>query len=313
MEPKVFISHASEDKERFVIDFATKLRKRGIDAWVDKWEMSPGDSLVDKIFEEGIKNAQAVIVIISENSIKKPWVREELNAGMVKKINTGSKLIPVVIDNCEMPECLKSTVWQPIDNINSYSDELDRIIMTIFGKTDKPPIGQPPAYVNTIINIFPNLTKIDSIILKVICEKAIENNSSYNFFTDNIFEIISKYGISKYEFLETIDILDSRGYIVGTRTVNQTIPIFYLALHGINEYVNLYVKDFEIIMKRVCSCIVNKNCDNHVIASELNKPIVLINHAFDLLEQKGLIGIFKTLDGSYLLNKISPELKRMIQ
>ena len=49
---KVFISHASEDKERFVIQFAKRLRSQGIDAWVDIWEMLPGDSLVDKIFND---------------------------------------------------------------------------------------------------------------------------------------------------------------------------------------------------------------------------------------------------------------------
>ena len=49
--PKVFISHASEDKDRFVLGLATKLRDSGVDAWLDKWEMLPGDSLVDKIFE----------------------------------------------------------------------------------------------------------------------------------------------------------------------------------------------------------------------------------------------------------------------
>ena len=48
--PKVFISHASEDKDLFVIPFSKKLLENGIDAWVDKWEMLPGDSLVDKIF-----------------------------------------------------------------------------------------------------------------------------------------------------------------------------------------------------------------------------------------------------------------------
>ena len=51
MNPKVFICHASEDMERFVMHFATKLRNVGIDAWLDKWEMLLGDSLVDKIFE----------------------------------------------------------------------------------------------------------------------------------------------------------------------------------------------------------------------------------------------------------------------
>lgn len=37
--PKVFVSHASEDKDGFVLGFATKLYFEGIAAWVDKWEM----------------------------------------------------------------------------------------------------------------------------------------------------------------------------------------------------------------------------------------------------------------------------------
>ena len=36
---KVLVSHASEDKERFVLGFAERLRKNSIDAWVDTWEM----------------------------------------------------------------------------------------------------------------------------------------------------------------------------------------------------------------------------------------------------------------------------------
>ena len=73
--PKVFVSHASEDKDRFVVDFARRLRKDGVDAWLDQWEMKPGDSLVDKIFEEGLKEARAVIVVLSKVSVQKPWVR----------------------------------------------------------------------------------------------------------------------------------------------------------------------------------------------------------------------------------------------
>ena len=39
MSPKVFVSHAGEDKDRFVLGFATRLRAKGIDAWLDKCEM----------------------------------------------------------------------------------------------------------------------------------------------------------------------------------------------------------------------------------------------------------------------------------
>ncbi len=52
--PRAFISHASEDHD-FVEHLATRLRQdHGIDAWVDNWEMLPGDSLVSKVFAEGI-------------------------------------------------------------------------------------------------------------------------------------------------------------------------------------------------------------------------------------------------------------------
>ena len=128
----MFISHASEDKDRFTVDFATRLRERGINAWIDQWEMLPGDSLIDKIFEEGIGNAQAVIVVISKHSVHKKWVREELNAAMVRKIDGLSKLIPVVLDDCTVPEVLKSTIWQKIGDTAHYDGELDRIVMAIF-------------------------------------------------------------------------------------------------------------------------------------------------------------------------------------
>lgn len=118
MSHKVFVSHASEDKDRFVLRFSERLRQKGIDAWLDKWEMLPGDSLVDKIFEEGIKEAKAVIIILSKFSVEKPWVREELNAAFVKRINNGSKIIPVIIDDCEVPEALKGTLWEYIADLS---------------------------------------------------------------------------------------------------------------------------------------------------------------------------------------------------
>ncbi len=75
--PKVFISHTSDDKLRFVIGFAECLRRNGVDAWLDQWEIQPGDSIVEKIFEQGISQADVFIVILSKNTADKPWVRED--------------------------------------------------------------------------------------------------------------------------------------------------------------------------------------------------------------------------------------------
>jgi hypothetical protein len=141
MHPKVFVSHASEDKERFVIGLSTKLRENGVDAWLDKWEMLPGDSLVDKIFEEGLKEAEAVIIVLSNYSVKKPWVREELNASIVSKLSKGTKIIPIVLDDCEVPQSLTSTLWEPISDLNDYDTSFKRVLSSIFGATDKPALG----------------------------------------------------------------------------------------------------------------------------------------------------------------------------
>ncbi len=185
--PRVFVSHASEDKEQFVRGFATRLREKGIEAWVDEWEIMPGDSLVDKIFEEGVGNAQAMIVVVSDNSVSKPWVREELNAGVVRRINNQSKLIPVVIGKVtkeEIPESLKAIVWERIADVNSYDAELDRIVRTVYGYREKPPVGKPPAYTQYSIDSLPGLTELDTLVLKICCEDLIQNS-------DTVIDVVS--------------------------------------------------------------------------------------------------------------------------
>ncbi len=132
--PKGFISHASDDKDRFVSGFAVRLRARGIDVWLDKWEILPGDKLVGKIFDEGIGNAEFIIIVLSNKSISKPWVRAELEVAVVKRIEEGAKIIPVVIDRgCQIPEAIKSDLRVVIEDLNNYDPELKRIVSAIYG------------------------------------------------------------------------------------------------------------------------------------------------------------------------------------
>lgn len=91
------MSHATEDKVRFVVPFAIALRERGLDVWLDQWEMLPGDSLVKKIFT-AIDKAAAIVVVVSATSVDKRWVAEELDAAVVKRIQEDTLLIPVVLD-----------------------------------------------------------------------------------------------------------------------------------------------------------------------------------------------------------------------
>ncbi len=194
MTPKVFISHASEDKV-FAQDLATKLRAKGVDAWLDIWEILPGDSLIDKIFEEGLKDASAIIVILSKSSVDKPWVREELNAATVKRINGVSKLIPVILDNCDVPEALHSTVWVPINDMTVYDAELELVVRAIFEFRDKPAIGASPAYISTGVDVIPGLTQVDSLVFKLSGEEALKKGTGMAY-EERLFEKTRAYDLS---------------------------------------------------------------------------------------------------------------------
>jgi hypothetical protein len=317
INPKVFVSHASEDKERFVLDFAAKLRAKGIDAWLDKWEILPGDSLIDKLFEEGIKNAQAVIVVVSNFSVNKAWVREELNAAMVKKINSGSKLIPVVIDDCQVPEALQSTVWEKIEDLNNYDAELERIVRAIYEHREKPPLGSPPAYTKTLIEVIPNLTNIDSLVIKLSCEKAIEQGYPWVEPSD-VWERAKTFGIGEEEFYETLEILHSRRFIEGHKVADGTDRInrFQITTFGFDQYSRVYIKDYNLILKSVALQIINHNQTESInIASALHQPLMVVNHIFEVFEQQGWIGVNRiaTGDNNLSIYQVRPEFKRWVR
>jgi TIR domain len=313
MNPKVFISHASEDKKRFVLDFATKLRNSGIDAWLDKWEMLPGDSLVDKIFEEGIKNADVMIIVLSKNSVSKKWVQEELNAGIVKKIEKNAKIIPVIIDDCNIPESLKSTVWQIINNTKNYDDEFEIIKSSIFGLYSKPKLGNIPNYASTAISAIPDFTIEDTIVLKEVCEKAMEVGFG-DFSVSKIFENVKKHDITYEIFYESIEILDNR-YCFESIKTNQGIEHITLTTYGFELYANNFLQDYGESIDKVAYFLVNSNShlSNTKIEEGTHLNSYLIRHILDLLESKSYIDQIKVSCGGRSISSVSPELKRMLR
>lgn len=168
--PRVFISHATEDKERFVLPFAQGLRAEGVDAWVDQWEMLPGDSLVRKIFTEGLDKADAVVVVLSRVSITKAWVAEELDAAVVKRINDDSKLIPIVLDDLdvktEVPASVRHLFLEFVPDPSERVTVLRRVVRSIFGTVERPPLGPPPLFADALAVRIPGLDRIDSLVLQ---------------------------------------------------------------------------------------------------------------------------------------------------
>ena len=92
-----FISHATEDKAEIAEPLALELSTRGAKVWLDKFEMTVGNSLRSSI-DYGIAHSKHGIIILSKNYVRKFWTEKEMNA-FYSKLSLDSKnskiLLPI--------------------------------------------------------------------------------------------------------------------------------------------------------------------------------------------------------------------------
>jgi hypothetical protein len=309
MSPKVFISHASEDKDRFVIDFASRLRAQGIDAWLDRWEMLPGDSLVDKLFEEGIHSATAVVIVLSTNSVDKPWVREEINAAFVKHVAGGTKLIPIVLDDCRVPECLASTLWEKISDLTTYEQSFERIVAAITGVRDKPPLGDLPDYITAPTTKIQGLAHVDNLVLEAVCEHALRNGYA-SIDSDELHRSEALSSLPQQELADSLDVLESEG-LVHVEPPGSPFYFVQVSADGFQQFARAYLPDYESTIQDVASAILNENVDSNVdLQAKIGKGQFLINHILDILESQGYIQLEKFGDGRICVYSVSVKFRR---
>src|SRR5579862_8382344 len=93
---KVFLSYRSIDRER-VRTVAEALLAKGIDAWWDAWEISPGDNFVAKI-NEGLEQCECGVVFLSSDALTGAWQQDEITILKTYAVDEKRPLIPVVLD-----------------------------------------------------------------------------------------------------------------------------------------------------------------------------------------------------------------------
>ena len=93
-----FISHSSPD-DRYVQEMVQYLRTLGYDeVFNDGHTIAPDELFWDRI-EQGIRECDAFVVILSHASVKSYWVDREVQFAR----EHGKKVIPVRIDDCKLP------------------------------------------------------------------------------------------------------------------------------------------------------------------------------------------------------------------
>lgn len=95
-EYDVFVSHAWEDKEDFVDEFVSELRKQGLKVWYDTDKLKWGDAMRDKI-DQGLSKSRYGVVVLSPNYIAehKYWTKAELNGLFQVETINGKTILPI--------------------------------------------------------------------------------------------------------------------------------------------------------------------------------------------------------------------------
>jgi len=96
-----FISYSSKDEE-FAERLYADLQNKGIRCWYAPEDLRIGDKFRVRV-EESILLHDKLLVVLSDNSIRSPWVEEEVEAGLERERREGAQvLFPIRLDDAVM-------------------------------------------------------------------------------------------------------------------------------------------------------------------------------------------------------------------
>jgi hypothetical protein len=88
--------------QAWVHALAENLHRAGLEAFLDAWEITPGDVVVHQL-ERGLLASRNGVLVVCLASVSRPWVQQEY-AVMVERAVAGTqRLIPVLLGEVEVP------------------------------------------------------------------------------------------------------------------------------------------------------------------------------------------------------------------
>ena len=155
--PKVFISysHDSPEHRRWVSELGTKLRRSGIDAILDQWDLGPGDD-VTQFMERGIRDSDRVLVICTDRYVRQAnagkggvgYERQIVTAQLIQNLGT-NKFIPIIRQASgeeKTPTFLVTRMYVDLRDESQFEMEFDKLLRELHQAPiiQKPSLGKNP-------------------------------------------------------------------------------------------------------------------------------------------------------------------------
>jgi tetratricopeptide (TPR) repeat protein len=144
----VFLSHSSADKPA-VEKIARKLREAGIEPFLDKWHLIPGDPWQEAL-EKALDQSSTCAVFLGPGELG-PWHNEEMRAVLDQRTRNNSfRVVPVLLPGAQqpgakdLPRFLARLTWVDFRQGLDDADSLHRLISGIKGNPPGPGDGADP-------------------------------------------------------------------------------------------------------------------------------------------------------------------------
>ncbi|MBO9545833.1 toll/interleukin-1 receptor domain-containing protein [Caulobacter sp.] len=145
-DPSVFLCHASCDKPT-VKSIGEKLESLGVRAWIDEWEIGPGDTLFEKI-GEGISSTGTFVAVLSKAALESRWCKTELLEALQQRLIDGKNIVPFMIEEVKAPAFISGTHYLSLER--GIDRETFRLASKVFGCSER--------VVSEIVDFFPEMT-----------------------------------------------------------------------------------------------------------------------------------------------------------
>jgi hypothetical protein len=132
----VFLSHNAKDKAA-VEKIAKRLKGKGLRPWLDKWNLSGGDTLEDAL-EQAIKTISCAALCFGPADVS-DWHIMEIRAYVAAWAKKKARMIPVILPGVEtvpeLPLFVRQTLWVDMrDWERAESDAFYQLVCGILGK-----------------------------------------------------------------------------------------------------------------------------------------------------------------------------------
>lgn len=291
-EGKIFISYAHEDRA-MAEKLARALTTQGQDVWWDQWEIAAGDSLIKKIFAEGLANAKAFAILLSPASVRSKWVQEELDSATLRRIEELTRVIPVLVKDVEVPMSLRTLRW--VDMRGDFEGGVRDILNAVHGISIKPPTGEHPPHIGGMISSVGSLSPLASTVgLHLLRANNPDNDQERAF---NREELATELALSPDEINDAVDELESAGAIRVLRAYG-TAPYAFAAVEPTYLLYHLFEKflgyrpaeDIKVTLASIASL---KSADGEKLRNSTGLSVGRLNKAIDYVGEYGLADVHR--------------------